>query len=134
MIRRRRHGRGFSMSETLVALGIAGLVLSGFYEALSTGTLLGKRANDQAEKVQLAMTVLDRVGIDIPLRAGSRDNGRSGELSWTLQVGETVPPDMQLGAIYQGELLFVAVIVEDRRTPDADPVVLRAIRFAGGAL
>lgn len=134
MIRRRRHGRGFSMIETLVALGIAGLVLSGFYEALSTGTLLGKRANDQAEKVQLAMTVLDRVGIDIPLRAGSRDNGRSGELSWTLQVGETVPPDMQLGAIYQGELLFVAVIVEDRRTPDADPVVLRAIRFAGGAL
>jgi len=131
---RRRHERGFSMVETLVALGIAGLVLSGFYEALSTGTLLGKRAGDQAAKVELAMSVMDRVGIDVPLRPGTLDNGQSGALTWALQVGETPPADMQLGTIYQGELLFVAVTVQDTRDPDATPVVVRAIRYAGGGL
>lgn len=131
---RRRTTRGFSLVESLVAVGIAGIVLSGFYESLSTGTLLAKRSDDQADKVLLAMNVLDRVGVDVALRTGSRDNGSEGPLSWTLQIGETPPPDMQLGPIYPGELLFVAVSVTDERAPDLDPVVIRAVRYAEGAL
>ena len=135
MMRRRGQSKGFSLVETLVALGIAGVVLSGFYESLSTGSLLAKRADDQAAKVLLATSVLDRVGVDIPLRAGERDNGTSGPFRWTLQVGNTAPADMQLGAMYPGELLFVAVSVFDSRAgDDATPVTMRAIRYAGDGL
>lgn len=133
-MRRFRRTKGFSLIETLVALGIAGAVLAGFYESLSTGSLLAKRANDQADKVHLAMSVLDRVGIDLALRAGVQENGEAGALEWTLQVGETPPVDMALGPVYSGELLFVYVSVSDRRTPGADPVVIRAVRYAGDAL
>ena len=133
-MRRARRTKGFSLVETLVALGIAGAVLAGFYESLSTGSLLAKRANDQADKVHLAMSVLDRVGIDLALRAGVRENGQAGTLDWTLQVGETPPADMVLGPVYSGELLFVYVTVSDQRTPNADPVVVRAVRYAGDAL
>ncbi len=131
---RRRKSRGFSLVETLVALGIAGAVLSGFYESLSTGSLLAKRAGDQADRVHLAMSVLDRVGVDVALRAGVTDNGRAGPLEWRLQIGQTPPRDMDLGPVYPGELLFVAVTVTDTRLPDAEPVVVRAVRYAGDAL
>lgn len=134
MNRRQRGARGFSLIETLVALGVAGAVLSGFYTALSTGSLLAKRAGDQAEKVQLAAQILDRVGVDVALRAGTDENGREGALDWKLQIGSNPPPDMRLGPLYEGELLFVYVSVRDPDTPDAAPVVLRAIRYAGDAL
>ena len=48
MIARRKSLRGFSLVEALVSVVIAGLVISGFYSALSTGSLLGQRADDQA--------------------------------------------------------------------------------------
>lgn len=130
----RRRAKGFSLVETLVALGIACAVLSGFYQSLSTGSLLAKRAGDQAERVHLAMTVLDRVGVDLPLQAGARENGQDGPLAWDLQVGDTPPADMRLGPIYPGELLVVYVSVTDERRPEADPVVIRSIRYAGDAL
>ena len=133
-MRRMRRTKGFSLVETLVALSIAGAVLSGFYQSLSTGSLLAKRASDQADKVHLAMSVLDRGGIDMALRVGARENGRAGLLNWTMQVGETPPPDMALGPVYSGELLFVYVSVTDSRTPEAEPVVVRAVRYAGDAL
>lgn len=130
----RRRSKGFSLIETLVALGIAGAVLSGFYESLSTGSLLAKRSGDQAAKVHLAMSVLDRVGIDMPMRVGADENGRSGPLTWRLQVGETPPRDMQLGAVYPGELVFLYVTVTDTRAPEAEPVVIRSVRYSGDAL
>lgn len=129
----RRRTRGFTLVETLVALVIAGLMLGGFYNALSTGSLLDHRAGDQAARVLLAATVLDRVGVDIPLRIGTVETGTEGALTWALAIGETPPPDMQLGAIFAGELIFVSVSVEDR-DGDAPPVVLRAIRYAASPI
>ena len=134
MNKRRTSSKGFSLVETLVALAIAGVTLSGFYQSLSTGSFLSKRSNKQATKVHAAVTVMDRVGIDLPLRIGTQENGQIGTFAWTLQIGETPPPDMRLGTIYDGELLFVSVSIIDTAAPDAAPVVLRSIRYAGDAL
>jgi len=124
---RNRKTRGFSLLESLVSLAIAGIVLGGFYEALSTGSKLEKRASVQAGQVFVANMILDRVGVDMPLRVGFSDNGNFDEHLWSVVVGEVPPPDVQIGPIFQGELLFVAVTVDH---PDANgPVVLRAIRY-----
>lgn len=134
MKRRSGHTQGFSLIETLVAVAIAGVVLSGFYTSLSTGSLLTNRAEGQARQIHVATGVMDRVGIDIALRAGTRDNGRVGRYDWDLVIGAGQPADMQLGPVYAGELLFVFVSVRDTRTPDRDPVVLRSVRYAEGTL
>jgi prepilin-type N-terminal cleavage/methylation domain-containing protein len=125
----RRRSGGFTLIETLLALAIAALVLGGFYKALSTGSLLGDRADEQAARVLLAATVLDRVGVDIPLRIGTVETGTSGTLAWELVIGDTQAPDMQLGPIFPNELIFVSVSVTDREGGGL-PVVLRAIRYA----
>jgi len=121
--------RGFSLIEALVALAIAAIVINGFYSALSTGSLLDRRSAQQAEKVLLATTVLDRVGVDIPLRIGTVENGRQRELDWELVISDIPTADMQLGAVYPNELMFVSVSVSDPLNIST-PVVLRAIRYA----
>lgn len=124
----RRHARGFTLIETLVSLAIAGLILGGFYNALSTGSLLESRADDQAARILLAATVLDRVGVDIPMRNGAVSNGTEGNLAWELVIGDRPAEDMQLGSIFEGELIFISVSVTDQNG-DTPAVVLRAIRY-----
>lgn len=131
MIRRRLNTHGFTLLESLVALAIATVVINGFYGALSTGTLLQGRADLQAERMLVAAGVLDRVGIDLPLRSGTVLSDTTRGHAWELIVTPQPPVDMAAAA--QPGLLFVSVAVSD---PDgtSDPVVLRAIRYAESPL
>ncbi|MEL6684636.1 MAG: prepilin-type N-terminal cleavage/methylation domain-containing protein [Pseudomonadota bacterium] len=129
---RRGAAKGFTLIETLVALAIAAVVINGFYSALSTGTLLDRRADDQAQMVLVASTVMDQVGIDIPLRLGS-NTGQAEGLAWQLVISNVRAADMQLGPAYENELIFVSVSVTDP-TGDNAPVVLRAVRYAQSPL
>ena len=129
---RRGAAKGFTLIETLVALAIAAVVINGFYSALSTGTLLDRRADDQAQMVLVASTVMDQVGIDIPLRLGS-NTGQADGLAWQLVISNVRAADMQLGPAYENELIFVSVSVTDP-TGDNAPVVLRAVRYTQSPL
>ncbi len=131
MIRRmlRRRTKGFTLIETLVALGVAALALNGFYSALSTGSLLSDRAEEQARKVLVATSIMDRVGVDIAMRSGFSDNGTAGEYNWNLVITAASSPDMQLGPVLPGELIFIFVSVTEPGST-AEPVTLRSIRYA----
>ncbi|MEL6839241.1 MAG: prepilin-type N-terminal cleavage/methylation domain-containing protein [Pseudomonadota bacterium] len=132
MIRRRRQ-RGFTLVETLVSLAIAALAISGFYQALSTGLFMERRATVQADQMLVATQIMDRVGVDVPLRAGLQDTGIIRGMGWELTVSESGTSDMRIGAVRPNELLFVYVTVTPP-VPGGTPLVLRAIRYRGTPL
>ncbi len=133
MKRVRSISRGFTLIEAMVALAIAAVVISGFYSALSTGSLLDRRAAQQAAKVFLATTVLDRVGVDIPMRLGTVETGIVRDMEWQLIISGSPAADMALGQVYPNELVFVSVSVSDPQGTSS-PVVLRTIRYAQSPL
>lgn len=125
---RRRSQRGFTLVETLVSLAIATLAVSGFYQALSQGLFMEQRADQQAQQMLVATQILDRVGVDIPIRDGQQDNGTAQGLEWTYAVSNSGTEDMNLGRLRPNELLYVYVTVSPARI-DGSPLVLRAIRY-----
>lgn len=127
-MRRRRGQRGFTLIETLVSLAIATLAVGGFYQALSQGLFMEQRANQQAQQMFVATQILDRIGVDIPVRPGQQDNGTTQGLEWSYAVSNRGTPDMDLGPLRPDELLYIYVTVNSAR-PDGSPIVLRGIRY-----
>lgn len=121
---RAQASRGFSLIEALVALGIAAAVITGFYGSLATGLQLGSRADTQAEAVLVAASVLDRVGVDIPLRLGTQVEGQSTAGDWRLVISDIPPGDLRGGPVNDGSLAYLSVAVRGEAE-----VVLRSIRY-----
>lgn len=123
---RRRGGisRGFSLIEALVALAIAAAVITGFYTALSTGMQLRAKATNQAEAVLLAASVMDSVGIDIPLRIGTQAQGEEEAGRWSLVISDRPPSDMGDMPFGTNTLAYISVAVSGRQD-----VVLRSVRY-----
>ncbi len=86
--KRRLSSRGFSLAESLVALVIAAGVISAYYQAISTGLELERRAKARGEAALLAHDLVDQIGFEIGLDAGST-SGRDGRgYQWRLAVSE----------------------------------------------
>lgn len=77
--------RGFTLLECLVAFAVLllalGLVMPLFGEVLDHSA----RAAEEAEAASLARAILDRVGVDLPLADGSREEDEAG-FRWRLAI------------------------------------------------
>jgi prepilin-type N-terminal cleavage/methylation domain-containing protein len=127
-MRRTGRHRGFTLIETLVSLAIATLAVTSFYQALSLGLFMERRADDQAVQMLVATQVMDRVGVDVPVRAGTQETGTAQGLDWSMVISEGGTSEMNLGVIQQNELIFIYVTVEPDRA-DGSPLTLRGIRY-----
>ena len=84
-MKRRQHG--YTLIEVVVAFGLLALALTLLLGTLTNSTRQVRWSSDAGRAALLSQSVLDRVEMDGPLRAGDRDGElEDGRYRWHLQV------------------------------------------------
>jgi general secretion pathway protein I len=76
---------GFTLLEVLIALTILAVSVGVLFTSFSMTANGTRIAHSDVEIASAAQSVLARVGVDIPLRAGEQ-SGRVGELDWIVTI------------------------------------------------
>ena len=85
--RRRMAQRGFTLIEVMLAFVIFALSFAVVLEIMA-GSVAGiRRASDDTQVALLAQSLMDRVGIEIPLEEGQHDGEELERYSWRLDIG-----------------------------------------------
>lgn len=92
-----RRSRGFTLLEVLLAFVIFAMSFAVVLQILSGSIRNTMRSKQYTEIALIAQSVMDTVGLDVPLEAGTDASGESGEYNWHLQVYEYVPTEDETG-------------------------------------
>lgn len=77
---------GFTLLEILIALAILSISMAALLGSLSASINHQVRAKREAEAVELAQSLLARVGTDFPLQAGDTEGDESPNYHWHLTM------------------------------------------------
>jgi type II secretory pathway pseudopilin PulG len=109
---RRRQG-GFSLAEALIALAIAAGVITAYFQAISTGLDLERRAKAKANAALVAESLIDQLGFELPLEPSALQGRDSAGYTWQVSITDgaalSLPPP-QASPSTAGLLTVVIVI------------------------
>lgn len=92
---------GFTLVEVLLAFVVFALSFAVVLEILSGSMRNTVRAKNYTEIALIAQSVMDRVGLDIPLLPGTSSSGEVGNYTWQLVID---PFDGEVGDTSTAEL------------------------------
>jgi len=131
-----RGQRGYTLIEVIVAFAVLGMALMLLLGTLSNGARQVRWAADSGRAALHAQSLLDGLGIDMPVVPGRSDGTfEDGRYRWTLEIVPFVDPDRPPALVApSGEQLYEIALAVDwgergprerlqvhtlRRTPDA---------------
>jgi len=82
----RRHDRGFTVIEVLVAFAIVAIVLTALYQAVAGAYWGYARVQVREQTLALARAHLEAVGIETPLQPGESTGTYATGVAWHLTV------------------------------------------------
>jgi prepilin-type N-terminal cleavage/methylation domain-containing protein len=125
--RRRRRARGFTLIEIILAVAIFALAAAALFPSFSTALRATAVGDHQVGAVQVARSLLERVGADIPLAAGELAGTTEDGLAWTIvmQPAPLLDPDRADQSPVLPFSVAVTVAHESGR-----PVTLTTLRLA----
>ena len=106
----RSNAAGFTLIEVLLAFVVFALSFSVVLEIISGSMRNTVRARQYTEVALIAQSVMDRVGLEIPLQAGAQANGESGNYRWVLQIGPYTDAGDNARALELGELTGIELL------------------------
>ena len=108
-----RANSGFTLLEVLLAFVVFALSFTIVMEILSGSIRNTMRAREYTEAALVAQSVMDLLGLDLPVEAGASYAGESGDYQWEVSVG-LYEDDAQDGhSIELGELTGIELLQID---------------------
>ena len=105
----RREG-GFTLLELLLAFMVFALSFATVLEILSGSMRNTVRARHFTEAALTAQSIMDQVGVVIPLEDGLQLDGEDGVYRWDLQIYEYQGGENELDSIALAELTGIALL------------------------
>lgn len=77
---------GFTLLEVLLAFVVFAISFAVVLEILSGSMRNTARAREYTETSLIAQSIMDQIGLNIPLEAGTGGSGEEGDYRWELQI------------------------------------------------
>lgn len=114
-----RRSRGFTLLEVLLAFVIFSISFAVVLQIISGSIRNTMRSKQYTEVALIAQSVMDTVGLDIPLETGGGASGESGDYTWDLEIytyepeisPESGSDPMLLAELSGIELLYIELFV-----------------------
>lgn len=122
---------GFTLLEVLLAFVIFSLSFAVVLQIISGSIRNTMRSKQYTEIALIAQSVMDTVGLDVPLESGTEVSGESGEYDWSLQIYDYEPPVTESGVdtLFIAELTNVELLQVDLSISWGEPPDDRSRRF-----
>lgn len=108
-------GRGFTLLELLLAFVVFAMSFAVVLQILSGSMRNTVRARHFSEVALTAQSLMDQVGLEIPLQSGGSAFGEDGEYSWEINIaeysGEGNQHSVELAELTQIQLLEVDLAI-----------------------
>lgn len=108
----RRQG-GFTLLELLLAFMVFALSFAVVLEILSGSMRNTVRARQFTEAALTAQSIMDQVGVEIPLEPGFGLAGEDGDYRWSLEIYEYAGAESDMNAVALAELTQMALLQVD---------------------
>lgn len=106
----RAGGRGFTLLELLLAFVVFALSFATVLEILSGSMRNTVRARHYSEAALTAQSVMDQVGVEIPLLAGFSLEDDSGDYAWRIEISEFTPTNELVQSVQLAELTGIVLL------------------------
>lgn len=87
----RSRGGGFTLLEVLLAFTIFAIALAVVLQIIASSTRATVRAKADTEMALMAQSVMETVGIDVPLESGVWSGSALDEYDWVLEISDLDP-------------------------------------------
>lgn len=123
----KNRAEGFTLLEVLIAFALLAVTLGATHQVFGSGLKAVERAEQRAVAGLHAQALLDRLGLDLPLRPGTTEGRFEDGQAWRLTIAPRDPEAV-------GEQLYrVEAAVALGASDPADGAVLVTLRLGAGS-